>query len=213
MTEEKKMPERMKEFFNNRADSYDEHMQTNINNFENFYRMIAEPIINTDKKIKILDLGCGTGLELKYIFEKAPNAQITGVDISKKMLQQLKNKYKDKAGQINVIKDSYLTLDFKINEFDYIVSVMSVHHLLYNTKKKLYTKIIKSLNNNGEYIEGDYIVTEEKEEKLLNQYKKQMRKDCLKEGLFHIDIPFSIETQKKLFKEVRYRKFYLICKR
>lgn len=61
------------------------------------------------------------------------------------MIKILMEKYQNKAGQIKIINDSYLTLDFKVNEFDYVVSVMTVHHLLYNTKKKLYTKILKSL--------------------------------------------------------------------
>lgn len=210
MSDINEQPEKMSEFFNSRATSYDKHMKCNVNNFEEFYQMIAKPIIQTNERIKILDIGCGTGLELKYVFEKAPNAQITGIDISEKMLKLLNDKHKNKAKQINVINDSYLTLDFKENEFDYVVSVMTVHHLLYDTKKELYSKIFKSLNNNGKYIEGDYIVSEEKEKKLLDQYQKQMRKERLIDGLFHIDIPFSIKKQKKLFNEVGYSNFNLI---
>ncbi|OCL26265.1 hypothetical protein U472_09650 [Orenia metallireducens] len=205
--------EKMNEFFNKRAASYDEYMKNNVNNFEEFYKTIADPIIKTNEKIKILDIGCGTGLELKYIFEKAPNARIIGVDVSAEMLEILLKKYQDKVDQINVVKDSYLTLEFGENKFDYVVSVMTIHHLLYDTKKKLYTKILKSLNNNGKYIEGDYVVSEGKEKRLLKQFKKQMNQENLTDGFFHIDIPFSIKTQEKLFKEVGYRKFDLIFKK
>ena len=205
-------PEKMNEFFNKRAASYDDHMKNNVNNFEKYYKKIAEPIAKTNERIKILDIGCGTGLELEYIFEKAPNAQIIGVDISDEMLELLLAKYKDKADQINVIKDSYLTLEFGENKFDYVVSVMTIHHLLYDTKKKLYKKILKSLCDTGKYIEGDYVVSEEKEQILFNQFTKQMKQERLNDGFFHIDIPFSIKTQKKLFSEVGYRKFNLIFK-
>jgi len=211
MTEINK-PEKMNDFFNKRAASYDDHMKNNVNNFEKYYKMIAEPITKTNERIKILDIGCGTGLELKYIFEKAPNAQIIGVDISNEMLELLLAKYKDKADQINVIKDSYLTLEFEENKFDYIVSVMTIHHLLYDTKKKLYKKILKSLSESGKYIEGDYVVSEEKEQIVLNQFKTQMKQERQNDGFFHIDIPFSIKTQEKLFAEAGYRKFDLIFK-
>lgn len=203
-------PEKMDEFFNKRAASYDDHMKNNVNNFERYYKMIADPITKTNERIKILDIGCGTGLELKYIFKKAPNAQIIGVDISDEMLELLLNKYQDMADQINVIKDSYLRLEFGENKFDYIVSVMTIHHLLYDTKKKLYEKILKSLSDNGKYIEGDYVVSEEKEKNLLNQFRMQMNQEKINDGFFHIDIPFSIKTQKKLFAEVGYRNFNLI---
>src|SRR6056297_228822 len=165
MTEINK-PEKMNDFFNKRAASYDQHMKNNVDNFKGFYKMIADPIIKTNERIKILDIGCGTGLELKYIFEKAPNAQIIGVDISDEMLELLLAKYTDKVDQINVIKDSYLTLEFGEKKFDYIISVMTVHHLLYDTKKKLYKKILRSLIDRGKYIEGDYVVSEEKEQML-----------------------------------------------
>ena len=211
MTEINK-PEKMNDFFNKRAASYDDHMKNNVDSFEKYYKMIADPITKTNERIKILDIGCGTGLELKYIFEKAPNAQIIGVDISDEMLELLLAKYKDKVDQINVIKDSYLTLEFGENKFDYIVSVMTIHHLLYDTKKKLYKKILRSLIDSGKYIEGDYVVSEEKEQMLLNQFKKQMKQEKLNDGFFHIDIPFSIKTQEKLFAEVGYRKFDLIFK-
>jgi tRNA (cmo5U34)-methyltransferase len=205
-------PEKMDEFFNKRAASYDDHMKNNVTNFEKYYKMIADPITKTNEKIKILDIGCGTGLELKYIFEKAPNAQIIGVDISDELLELLLNKYQDMADQINVIKDSYLRLEFGENKFDYIVSVMTIHHLLYDTKKKLYENILKSLSDNGKYIEGDYVVSEEKEKNFLNQFRMQMNQEKINDGFFHIDIPFSIKTQKKLFTEVGYRNFDLIFK-
>lgn len=209
---EKNKPEKMKDFFNKRAVSYDEHMKNNINNFEKYYKMIADPITKTNERINILDIGCGTGLELKYIFEKAPNAQIIGVDISDEMLELLLDKYENKADQINVIKNSYLTLEFGENKFDYVVSVMTIHHLLYETKKKLYKKILKSLKDNGKYIEGDYVVSKEKEKTLLNQFKKRMKQKELNDGFFHIDIPFSLKTQEKLIIEVGYRNFDLIFK-
>ncbi len=209
---EKNKPEKMKDFFNKRAVSYDEHMKNNINNFEKYYKMIADPITKTNERINILDIGCGTGLELKYIFEKAPNAQIIGVDISDEMLELLLDKYENKADQINVIKNSYLTLEFGENKFDYVVSVMTIHHLLYETKKKLYKKILKSLKDNGKYTEGDYVVSKEKEKTLLNQFKKRMKQKELNDGFFHIDIPFSLKTQEKLIIEVGYRNFDLIFK-
>ncbi|MDZ7671869.1 MAG: class I SAM-dependent methyltransferase [Halanaerobiales bacterium] len=105
--------EDMRNFFNLRAESYDTHMKENVDNFNIFYKKVSEPIIKTNKKVNILDLGCGTGLELKNIFKKCPNAQIDCLDLSKEMLEVLKEKYKDRQSQIKTITASYLDYSFK----------------------------------------------------------------------------------------------------
>ena len=38
----------------------------------------------------VLDLGCGTGLELDEIFRYFPDLAVTGIDLTREMLQQLK---------------------------------------------------------------------------------------------------------------------------
>ena len=43
----------------------------------------------------LLDIGCGTGLELASIYQKFPNVKITGIDLSKDMLEKLRVKYAD----------------------------------------------------------------------------------------------------------------------
>ena len=83
-------PIEMAQFFNDRVDGYEEHMRPLV--FD-LYDVISTPIRTTNEPISILDLGCGTGLEFKGIFARAPNALITGVDISEKMLSRLKEKH------------------------------------------------------------------------------------------------------------------------
>jgi len=79
-------PEEMKSFFDLRVESYDEHMSSNVEDFNEFYSMIAAPFEKTDRLIEVLDVGAGTGIELEFIFAKAPNAKITAVDLSEEML-------------------------------------------------------------------------------------------------------------------------------
>lgn len=200
--------EKMNNFFKLRANSYDNHMKENVDNFDLFYKKVSEAINPTSNIIKILDLGCGTGLELKNIFKKCPNAQIDCLDLSKEMLDILKEKYKDKESQINLIVDSYLDYKFEEKKYDYILSVMTLHHLLYETKLRLYKKIYKALKPEGLYIEGDYIVNQDKESKLQKEYLKIKEKNNIKEdGSYHIDIPFSINTEKQILNEVGFKKF------
>lgn len=207
----KARPEKMKEFFDLRADSYDDHMTEYVSDYQSFYQSVARPIVKTDSQLKLLDLGCGTGLELEYIFARAPNARVTGIDLSQEMLNLLLEKYKNKSEQLKVIRGSYLDLDLSLNEYDYILSVMSFHHFLPEVKIGLYKKIWKALKPGGKYIEGDYVVSEAKEAEMLEDYREQLQENkILKDELFHLDIPFSIKTQQRLFKRANFTDFELL---
>lgn len=70
------MLERMAEFFENRLDGYDDHMMTNIESADEFYPFTAG-CLPTNKGCRILDLGCGTGLELQEYYSLNPSAKVT----------------------------------------------------------------------------------------------------------------------------------------
>jgi len=202
-----KPTEEMKSFFDSRSESYDKHMQENVASFEAFYRKIAEPIVPTAEPVKILDLGCGTGLELEAILKRAPRALITGIDLSGEMLGKLQEKFIDFSNQINLIQGNYLKEDLGKGVFACAVSVMTVHHLLPGPKQELYTKICSALRPGGKYIEGDYYVVPEKEKEYLEKYKGR---DEEGRGQYHIDLPFSLETQKQLFSFAGFSRVELV---
>ena len=61
------MLEKMDVFFENRLEGYDEHMLTAIEGANEFYKFTAAPLpMKADSEV--LDLGCGTGLELEEYF-------------------------------------------------------------------------------------------------------------------------------------------------
>ena len=83
----------MGEFFDRMSGEYDAHMKDNVEGFEQFYSSIAAAIPETKAELGILDIGCGTGIELAAVFQRVPNALITGVDLSGEMLDILRDKY------------------------------------------------------------------------------------------------------------------------
>lgn len=209
MDNELKLTEKMDSFFNERADGYDTHMKNIVISFDEFYYKISEPINQLKKNIEILDIGCGTGIEIQYLFDQNPNIKITAVDLSEKMLAKLKEKYKNKINQITVVNNSYLEFNIKENFYDYIISVMTLHHLTYDKKINLYKKIYNGLKDNSYYIEGDYIVSKNDEELYLEKYNKQTSSLDMNKK-YHIDIPFSIETQIQLYKEANFKNVEII---
>lgn len=207
----KEQIEKMGDFFNKRADSYEDHMKETVECFDEYYKTMSGPIKKTEDNVDILDLGCGTGLELEGIFEKAPNSKITGIDMSEEMMSKLKEKYKNKLDNINLIKDSYLTLPFEKENYEYVVSCMTMHHFVKEVKLELYKKIKQALEPGGKYIEGDYMVSREEEIECLDRYYNLMNSLTEEEkGLYHIDIPFTIETQKELLRDAGFKNIDII---
>jgi tRNA (cmo5U34)-methyltransferase len=179
--------------------------------FAQFYQAVAAPIEPTGEPLQILDLGCGTGLEIEALLQRAPNALITGVDLSTEMLERLRERYSGHLHQITTVMDSYLTMPFGAQGYDYIVSAMTVHHLLREPKRKLYEKIHAALKPGGRYIEGDSVTPAQIESQFRAEYDQQL--DGLPQveaGEYHIDIPFSLDTQQMLLLEAGFRDFEVI---
>ncbi len=192
------MLEKMNEFFDNRIDGYDEHMMTCIESAEEFYPYTAEclPVRND---VSVLDLGCGTGLELEYYFKINPTASVTGIDLTESMLNVLKKKFTDK--NLNLVLGSYFDLPFGVGIYDAAVSVESLHHFTKEEKIPLYAKLHKALKEDGYFILTDYFALSEEDERtyrdeLLRLKKLQGVED---DEFYHYDTPLTVEHEKEAF--------------
>ena len=192
------MPENMATFFDKQAPGYIEHMLLDGRN--NDYIKLGSFIPATQEPVSILDIGCGTGIELSYIWEKAPNAHITFIDLSHEMLNLLLEHHQDRTEQITAIQASYLSWEYPENTFDMVVSSMTMHHFWQDEKVEIYKKIHSTLKVGGVYIESDFMVVEPLAEQYRRRYKKIFAhvSDKASPGEYHIDIPFTVYAQKEL---------------
>ena len=142
------MLEKMGEFFDNKLDAYEEHQLTCIESAREFYPFTAS-CLPRSPGARVLDLGCGTGLELGFYFEIAPAACVTGIDLAPGMLEALRSKFFGKS--LTLVLGSYFDVPFDENAYDAAVSVESLHHFSKEEKIPLYTKLRKSLKNGGAF--------------------------------------------------------------
>ncbi len=194
------MLEKMNEFFNKRLDGYDEHMMTNIESSDVFYPFTADCLPNT-AGAQILDLGCGTGLELEHYFRLNPSAKITGIDLTESMLNALKNKFPEK--DLTLICGSYFDVPFDENAFDAAVSVESLHHFTKEEKIPLYTKLFKALKDGGYFILTDYFALSDEDEKAFRNELLRLKKE---QGIddnefYHYDTPLTVEHETEALLE------------
>ena len=189
-------PEEMDAFFTARFEGYDEHM---LSCWKGSYELMAKFL--PENPGKILDLGVGTGIELEHIWERFPEADVTGVDMSKTMLEGLKKKSEGK--NLSIVCGDYFKYDMGENKWDTVISFESFHHFLHDDKVRLYKKIYDGLKVGGSFILGDYIAGSEEEEVLLRDtYFEQRRKFNIPEEQFiHFDIPMTLEHEIAIMKE------------
>lgn len=188
------MLEKMRDFFENRLDGYDKHMLTNIESANEFCIFTAK-CLPTQENCHILDLGCGTGLELEKYYLLNPSARVTGIDLSQGMLSALKNKFTDK--NITLVLGSYFDVPFGESAFDTAVSVESLHHFTKGEKVPLYAKLHKSLKDNGYFILTDYFSLSDEEELMHYQNLIAIKtKQGIKDNEFyHYDTPLTVKHE------------------
>ena len=190
----------MGDFFDARVGGYEDHQLASIESAHDFYPYTAR-CLPEEPGIKILDLGCGTGLELKEYFEINPTAKVTGIDLSPEMLNALREKFPHK--EMNLILGSYFDVPFGENEFDCAMSVESLHHFSKEENVPLYKKLRAALKDGGYFILTDYFAASEDQEDALRQELMKIRKEqnLSENEFYHYDTPLTIEHEMEAFLE------------
>ena len=188
------MLEKMDAFFEARLDGYDQHMLTAIEGAGEFYPFTAQCLPRTAGS-RILDLGCGTGLELTYYFPLCPTAHVTGIDLSHGMLAALRDKFPQR--KLTLICGSYFDIPLDCAQYDGAVSVESLHHFTMEEKIPLYQKLHRALKDGGWFILTDYFALSEAEEQ---QHRAELLRlkdtqNITDDGFYHYDTPLTVEHE------------------
>lgn len=192
--------EPMGAFFARRLEGYDEHMLRDIAGAREFYPAAAA-LLPDFPGCRILDLGCGTGLELEFYFPRNPTARLTGIDLSPEMLEALRSKFPDR--DLDLRLGSYLELSLGEAEYDASISVESLHHFTPETKRELYRRLRKALKPGGCFILADYFAADDAEEAALFRELQELKRQegAAEDILVHFDTPLTREHELALLRE------------
>lgn len=196
--------EKMDDFFAARVEGYDEHMKTNIEGASGFYAYTAS-LLPKAAGSRVLDLGCGTGLELEEYFMLNPGAKVTGIDLSPAMLDALKAKFPDK--DLTLVCASYFDAPFGEKQYDAAVSVESLHHFAAEKKASLYKKLHAALKENGVFVLTDYFAESEELEKTYFRNLAELKKEqgLSDDEFYHYDTPLLAEHEMEILRSAGFR--------
>lgn len=145
----------VKDAFDSAADNYDGLRSQIIPHMDIYYRTAVELTMSYDEP-NILDLGAGTGILTGLLYDIHRNSSFTLLDLSEQMLDKARSKF-DGLDNFTFIEGNYLTMPFEEN-YDIIISSLSIHHLDDKQKYTLYEKIYNHLNDGGIFINADEVL-------------------------------------------------------
>lgn len=194
------MLERMEAFFRDRLSEYDEHMRTAIEGADEFYRYTAG-LLPMESGAEVLDLGCGTGLELEEYFGLNPGAHITGIDLSEDMLERLAGKFPNR--QMQLICASYFDAELGYERYDAAVSVESLHHFPGERKLGLYRRLHQALKPEGYFVLTDYFAESDALEREYFETLERLKREqgISDDAFYHYDTPLTAEHEMEVLKQ------------
>ena len=144
----------IEEQFNLIAQEYDANRKKFIPCFDDYYISTTKFIAsNIAVPKRVLDLGAGTGLLSYFWYCHFPATEYVLVDIADDMLQIARKRFSG----IDTV--SYQTVDYSkelpVQDFDAIVSALSIHHLENMDKEKLFKRIYDKLPEGGLFVNYD----------------------------------------------------------
>ena len=186
--------EPMGAFFNARASKYDEIHTSHISGGIATKDLIAQYLPGHTRDV--LDLGCGTGLELPAIFARFPDAKVIGIDLAEDMLALLRERC---AGfDVETLCMSYFDYSFAPNQFDAVISVMSLHHFTPAQKLSLYAQVRSALKPGGVFLNCDYYIGNP-----IGVWLKfaRLRRLKIEPGAMHFDTPLTARQEMKILRQ------------
>ena len=144
------MLEEIQHYWNHRYSGYSKVNQKELEGIQRErWKKQFERLLPANKNLKVLDIGTGPGF-FTIILEELGYTNITGIDVSEKMLEVAKEniqKYGKNNSSIQLIQMDAQKLEFKSETFDIIVS----RNLTWNLEKpqQAYSEWLRVLKPNG----------------------------------------------------------------
>ena len=196
------------------ASVFDDMLSRSVPFYKEVQSLIIEYIsLNAKNQSRVLDLGCSTAQFLLELNRKVKNLELIGVDNSKPMITQAKNKALAYGANIELILDDIKNIEF--SNLDFVVSNYTLQFIRPINRPKVVNKIYNWLNKDGIFIFSEKVVFENKklDKDIIDIYYNYKKKQGYseveiakkREALENVLIPFTINENILMCKEAGFR--------
>jgi ubiquinone/menaquinone biosynthesis C-methylase UbiE len=137
--------------FDSEANLYDGWYESKLGAFaDQVQTELAFSLLKPEKDMRILDIGCGTG---NFSIKLAKmGLDVTGIDVSEKMLKVAENKAKEEGLNINFINMDAHDMIFEDNSFDAALSMAVIEFI--DKPEKILNEIFRVVKKGGKILIG-----------------------------------------------------------
>ncbi|MGD1099587.1 MAG: class I SAM-dependent methyltransferase [Thermoplasmata archaeon] len=146
--------------FDREAPGYDRAARASMPGYLDLHRTLLGgiPYIPT-RAFRILELGVGTGTLSSLILDGFPHAQLTGVDLSPRMIARARTKLRPFRDRVELVAGDLG--EFEEQPYDAVVSALAVHHLTDPQKWRLFRRVWRCLPPGGYFGDADDHLSED----------------------------------------------------
>jgi len=99
--------------------------------------------------LRLLDVGCGTGLQLKQLAERLPGARLHGMDFSAKMLEDARAALSREGLEVDLRQASAFDQPYESDTFDAVVATRFIHQYTDDLKRNLIQEMTRVAKPGG----------------------------------------------------------------
>ena len=184
--EYRKRIDTIKKDFSKRSIIYDDYIVKVVPHHREMLEALVSSIpFSTVEPIKIVELGCGTGMATYNIIKRYPNASLKCIDMSPDMLNLAKKKL-EAFSNIEFELADYTKCKLE-GKYDAVVSFLSLMYLANDeTRKSVFRKAYDVLTPRGIFVSGESNVSRNKHfqeictEKWIEHMRKSYSDDFIK---------------------------------
>lgn len=107
------------------------------------------------RRLRIVDVGCGSGTLASKITDSIPNCQVIGIDADPRMLEQAKRKLQQ-CDRVDFLVGTAIDLPLPDHSADLVVCTLVLHHLTADEKVECLSEIRRVLVAGGTLLLSDY---------------------------------------------------------
>ena len=149
-------PTRVADTFDRHAGIYNAARRRLVPPFDAFYGTAVEALaLGGRPPRRVLDLGAGTGLLASFVRAVHPDAELTLLDGSARMLAQARETL---GSERTTFVEGDLREPLPSGPWDAIVSALAIHHLTDDEKRPLFRRVHEALAPGGVFINAEQVI-------------------------------------------------------
>ncbi len=150
------MPDRPADTFDRHASAYDAARRRLVPSFDAFYGTAVDALaLGARAPRRVLDLGAGTGLLASLVRAAHPDAELTLLDGSARMLEQAQHALGTERTRF-IVAD--LNDPLPPGRWDAVVSALAIHHLTDDEKRTLFMRVHETLVPGGVFVNAEQVI-------------------------------------------------------